>query len=115
MQIIKNFITFVDVIIEKYKESLEKKDVYVVKNGGIFKENMDKVDIASSKYHVFDTKEKANNYCILYMENEINRLKNNIASYKEMVKSYEKELKIQEQELKKFVESIENELEEREL
>ena len=74
-----------DLMIEKFKNNLEKRTVYSLDrnhNYKITKENMDDIDIANSKLEIFNSKNEATLRAIDCLKLEVKRHENIIDDYK---------------------------------
>lgn len=92
-----------DLIIEKFKENLEKKVVYQVDElNQISKVKMDDMDIACSKYNTFETEDKAKQYCIDNLKKDIASLENRVEVYQSNIKICKTDLKKKNTLLKKY-------------
>lgn len=92
-----------DLIIEKFKENLEKKVVYQVDElYQISKVKMDDMDIACSKYNTFETENKAKQYCIDSLKKDIALLENRIEMYQSNIKICKTDLRKKNILLKKY-------------
>lgn len=92
-----------DLIIEKFKENLEKKVVYQVDElYQISKVKMDDMDIACSKYNTFETEDKAKQYCIDSLKKDIASLENRIEMYQSNIKICKTDLRKKNTLLKKY-------------
>ena len=92
----------VDLMIEKFKENLKKRTVYRVDGEyKINKERMDDLDVANSSL-VFNTQDKARQYCIDSLKVDISRLEKQISNAKELIKSCQSSLKKKNTLLKKY-------------
>lgn len=92
-----------DLIIEKFKENLEKKVVYQVDElYQTSKVKMDDMDIACSKYNTFETEDKAKQYCIDSLKKDIALLENRIEMYQSNIKICKTDLRKKNILLKKY-------------
>lgn len=92
-----------DLMLQKFKDSLVKKTMYQVDSlYKISKIDMDDMDIACSKYHLFETREKAKQYCVDCLKKEIDTLENRIDMYQSTIKSCKADLKKKNTLLKKY-------------
>lgn len=92
-----------DLIIEKFKENLEKKVIYQVDElYQISKVKMDDMDIACSKYNTFETEDKAKQYCIDNLKKDIASLENRIEMYQSSIKNCKTDLRKKNTLLKKY-------------
>ena len=97
-----------DLMIEKFKNNLEKRTVYSLDrnhNYKITKENMDDLDIANSKLEIFNSKNEATLRAIDCLKSEIKRHENIIDDYKERIKVSRADLKKKQTLLAKFEKS----------
>lgn len=93
----------VDLMLEKFKSSLEKRTIYQVDvNYKIIKAEMDDVDIAGSKFHSFETRDKAKQYCIDCLNKEIEQIKSRIDNYEKSIKDCKAALRKRKTILKKY-------------
>lgn len=93
----------VDLMLEKFKSSLEKKTIYQVDaNYKIIKTEMDDVDIAGSNLSSFETRDKAKQYCIDCLNKEIEQIKNRICDYEKSIKDCKTALRKRNTILKKY-------------
>lgn len=82
-----------DLMIEKFKENLEKRTVYKISGEyKINKENMDDLDIANSSL-IFNTRDEAKQYCIDALKVDILRLEKQIIDAQELIKNCKSSLK----------------------
>jgi hypothetical protein len=92
-----------DLIIEKFKENLEKKVIYQVDElYQISKVKMDDMDIACSKYNTFETEDKVKQYCIDNLKKDIASLENRIEMYQSSIKNCKTDLRKKNTLLKKY-------------
>lgn len=92
-----------DLMLQKFKDSLVKKTMYQVDSlYKISKMDMDDMDVACSKYHSFETREEAKQYCIDCLKKEIDTLENRIDMYQSNIKSCKADLKKKNTLLKKY-------------
>lgn len=92
-----------DLIIEKFKENLEKKVIYQVDElYQISKIKMDDMEIACSKYNTFETEDKAKQYCIDNLKKDIASLENRIEMYQSSIKNCKIDLRKKNTLLKKY-------------
>lgn len=92
-----------DLIIEKFKENLEKKVIYQVDElYQISKIKMDDMDIACSKYNTFETEDKAKQYCIDNLKKDIASLEYRIEMYQLSIKNCKIDLRKKNTLLKKY-------------
>lgn len=101
-----------DLIVQKYKERLDKKLYYVVRNNEIFEQKLDPIDLAKSRCPAFKEREKAETYCLQEMEKQCDNLRNLIDDYTESIKEYKYQLKQMEKKMESFVNNLDNEREE---
>ena len=93
----------VDLMLEKFKDSLEKRTMYQVDtNYKIIKSEMDDMDVASSRYPGFETRDIAKQYCIDCLKNDISQLENRINSYEKSIKDCKSDLRKKNTLLKKY-------------
>ena len=93
----------VDLMLEKFKDSLEKRTMYQVDtNYKIIKSEMDDMDVASSRYPGFETRDIAKHYCIDCLKNDISQLENRINSYEKSIKDCKSDLRKKNTLLKKY-------------
>ena len=93
----------VDLMLEKFKDSLEKRTMYQVDtNYKIIKSEMDDMDVASSRYPSFETRDIAKQYCIDCLKNDISQLENRINSYEKSIKDCKSDLRKKNTLLKKY-------------
>lgn len=94
-----------DMMIKKFKGSLEKRTVYSLDRGcnyKITKESMDDLDIANSKLEIFDTRDNAKFRAVDCLKSEISRCESNIADCMNNMKRYKDDLKKKKNLLDKF-------------
>lgn len=92
-----------DLIIEKFKENLEKKVIYQVDElYQISKIKMDDMDIACSKYNTFEMEDKAKQYCIDNLKKDIASLEYRIEMYQLSIKNCKIDLRKKNTLLKKY-------------
>lgn len=92
-----------DLITEKFKENLIKRIVYQVNSAyKISKCEMDDMDIASSPFRSFETKEEAKQYCIDCLEKDIKQNEHRIKDYEKNIKDCKSEIKKKQALLTKY-------------
>jgi septal ring factor EnvC (AmiA/AmiB activator) len=95
-------------MLEKFKDSLEKRTMYQVDSVyKITKSEMDDMDVASSRYPSFETRDKAKQYCIDCLKKDISQLESRISSYEKSIKDCKADLKKKNTLLKKYDKSEE--------
>lgn len=93
----------VDLMLEKFKDNLEKKTMYQVDSAyKITKSEMDDMDVASSQFPSFETRDKAKQYCIDCLKKDILQLESGISRYEKSIKEYKSALKKKNTLLKKY-------------
>ena len=93
----------VDLMLAKFKESLVKKTMYQVDSAyKIIKTDMDDMDVACSKHHIFENRDMAKQYCINCLKKDIASLENRIDMYQNNIKSCKSDLKKKNTLLKKY-------------
>lgn len=93
----------VDLMLEKFKDSLEKRTMYWVDSSyKITKSEMDDMDVASSRYPSFETRDKAKEYCIDCLKNDISKLESRIGDYEKSIKDCKSDLRKKNTLLKKY-------------
>ena len=93
----------VDLMLEKFKDSLEKRTMYQVDSAyKITKSEMDDMDVASSRCQSFETRDKAKQYCIDCLKKDISQLESRISSYEKSIKDCKTDLKKKNILLKKY-------------
>ena len=93
----------VDLMLEKFKDSLEKRTMYQVDpDYKITKAEMDDMDVAGSRYPSFETRDKAKQYCIDRLKKDISQLENRISGYEKSIKDCKSDLRKKNTLLKKY-------------
>lgn len=99
-----------ELMIEKFKENLEKREVFIVDkydNYKISKENFDDLDCAnkrqSGRYEIFKTKDIAQQFCCDSINNDIQRIEEDIIIADKHLKDKKKELSQKRNLLKKYI------------
>ena len=93
----------VDLMLEKFKDSLEKRTMYQVDSDyKITKSEMDDMDVASSRYPSFETRDKAKQYCIDRLKKDISQLENRISGYEKSIKDCKSDLRKKNTLLKRY-------------
>ena len=93
----------VDLMLEKFKDSLEKRTMYQVDSDyKITKSEMDDMDVASSRYPSFETRDKAKQYCIDCLKKDISQLENRISGYEKSIKNCKSDLRKKNTLLKRY-------------
>lgn len=93
----------VDLMLEKFKDSLEKRNMYQVDSDyKITKSEMDDMDVASSRYPSFETRDNAKQYCIDCLKKDILRLENRISEAEKSIKDCKTNLRRKSTLLKKY-------------
>lgn len=95
--------TLADLMIEKFKNNLKKKNIYQVDNNYSIKMlEMDEMDIANSKLPCFETEDNAIQYCIGSLHKDIERLEEQTKQYQSYIKENKTKIKNKTKLLKKY-------------